>query len=124
MNASLQAQRAYAPEMAALRTPRSLEYDAIAHVTRRMKQAQSKGDQDFPGLVAALEKNRKLWQIFATEVASQKNGLAPALRAQVFFLAEFTFAHTREVLKRRTDITDLIEVNTAIMRGLKSGETQ
>lgn len=121
MNATLQAQRAYAPATAPLRTPKSLEYDAIARVTHRLKQAQERMGQDFPGLVGALEHNRKLWQIFATEVASDHNGLPQALRAQIFYLAEFTFAHTRQVLGRKADASDLIEINTAIMRGLKSG---
>lgn len=121
MNAALQAKRAYAPATAPLRTPKSLEYDAIAHVTHRLKHAHDRKEYDFPGLVAALEQNRKLWQIFATEVASDGNRLPQALRAQIFYLAEFTFAHTRHVLGRKADASDLIEINTAIMRGLKSG---
>ena len=117
MNATLQAQRAYAPATAPLRTPKSLEYNAIARVTHKLKQGQDRMGQDFPSLVRALEQNRKLWQIFATEVASDQNGLPQALRAQIFSLAEFTFAHTRQVLNRKTDASDLIEINTAIMRG-------
>lgn len=119
MNASLRAHRAYAAGATPVRTPKSIEYDAVAHVTRKLRNAQAMGDSGFPALAAALEQNRKLWQIFAMEVASGDNGLPQTLRAQIFYLAEFTFAHTRKVLARTEPVTDLIDVNTAILRGLK-----
>lgn len=122
MNATLRAQRAYAPGNAPLRTPKSIEYDAIAKVTSGLKRADQAKDTDFPGLAQALEQNRKLWQIFAGEVASDKNTLPQGLRAQIFYLAEFTFAHTRKVLSRQEDASALVDINTAIMRGLKPGE--
>ena len=119
MNASLRAHRAYAADATPVRTPKSIEYEAVAHVTRKLTKAQALGDTGFPALAAALEQNRKLWQIFAMEVASRDNGLPQNLRAQIFYLAEFTFAHTRKVLARKENVTELIEVNTAILRGLK-----
>lgn len=122
MNATLQAQRAYASGTAPLRTPRNIEYDAVARVTHKLKRAWAERDKSFAALAQALEQNRKLWQIFASDVASENNGLPPDVRAQIFYLAEFTFAHTRKVLARHESVLDLVEINTAIMRGLKPGE--
>ena len=41
------------------------------------------------------------------------------LRARIFYLAEFTDQHTRKVLNGRDTAGPLIEINTAIMRGLR-----
>jgi flagellar protein FlaF len=44
--------------------------------------------------------------------------LPRALRAQIFYLAEFTRQHTSKVLRGDAEVTPLIDINTAIMQGL------
>lgn len=121
MNARLKAQNAYAAGAAPIRTTKSLEYEVIARVTHKLKSASKSQQTDFPAFAKALDDNRRLWQIFASDVASDHNGLPAAVRAQIFYLAEFTFEHTRKVLSRKETANDLIEINTAILRGLKPG---
>ena len=48
--------------------------------------------------------------------------LPPALRAQLFYLYEFTDQHSRKVLAGNASIEVLVDINTAVMRGLR-GET-
>ncbi len=113
MNAAQLAHNAYAPGNASLRSARGTEYDAFVRITQEIKSART------PGAVAtALHRNRALWTILATDVADPENGLPAPLRAQIFYLAEFTNHHTSRVLAGSAQVDVLIEVNTAVMRGL------
>lgn len=117
MNATTLAQRAYAPTTAPTRSARSIEYDVIARITYRLKAAIEQGN--LPLLLEALHENRKLWRTLAIDVADDENLLPDDLRARIFYLAEFTSHHTGEVIRKKVSAVPLLEVNTAILRGLK-----
>lgn len=121
MNALSQAHRAYSAAVAPTRTPKRIEYEAVARVTARLQEAAQLGSADFPALAAALHENARLWTLFAADLADKDNGLPVGLRARLFYLAEFTRHHTSKVLARTDSVTPLLEINTAILRGL-SGE--
>ena len=120
MNALSQAQRAYSAVSAPTRTARSTEYEAVARITHQMQSADAKGSAGFAALVEALHANKKLWRIFAIDVADAANPLPKDLKARIFYLAEFTQQHTSKVLARRESVAPLLEINTAILRGLRS----
>jgi len=123
MNALHMAQQAYsAPNQNQMRTPRATEYAAFARITARLRAAQGAGRRNFPILAAALHDNRRLWTMLAADVADKENALSPQLRAQIFYLFEFTTQHSREVLNGKADVGPLIEINTAVMRGLDNPE--
>jgi len=42
------------------------------------------------------------------------------LRAQLVYLGEFTRAHTQKVLRGEADPAPLIDINSAIIRGLRA----
>jgi flagellar protein FlaF len=113
------ARTAYSAAGAPVRTPRSIEYEAFARVTRRLKQA-SEGSGDFADLVRALHENRRLWIMLALHVADAANELPSGLRARLFYLAEFTSETTSKVLRKEADATILVEINAAVMRGLRT----
>lgn len=117
MNASIMAQRAYAPTAAPIKSDRSIEYDVIARITYRLKAAVEL--KDFNAMLHALQENRKLWRTFAINVADPANELPKDLRARIFYLAEFTDKHTSKVIGEKASAVPLLEINTAIMRGLK-----
>lgn len=117
MNSYAMAQRAYAPTSAPTRSPRSIEYDVIARVTHRLKSAILK--DKLPQLLEALHENRKLWRTLAIDVADADNSLPSELRARIFYLAEFTDHHSNEVIRKKVSAVPLLEINTAILRGLK-----
>lgn len=119
MNAFARAQRAYSAMSAPTRTARNAEYDAVARITQKLQQASDLGAAGFPSLAQALHDNRKLWSIFAVDVADTKNTLPADLRARIFYLAEFTHHHTNQVLARRANAEPLIEINKAVLRGLR-----
>lgn len=122
MNAIEQARQAYAPRHFPLRTPRSVEAELIGQITSRLEKNSKDPKRSFPALVEALHDNRRLWTTMAADVADSLNSLPPQLRAQIFYLAEFTEAHSKKVLNGEATAQILIEINTSILRGLnKSG---
>ncbi len=119
MNIAVLANSAYSDAKTSVMTERSTEYQAFARITHRLTKANSGGLEQFNDLVRAISDNRKLWNILAVDVASADNQLPPDLRARIFYLAEFTELHSQKVLAREQDATALIDINTAIMRGLR-----
>lgn len=115
------AKTAYAANKTSIRTSRGTEYDAFALVTRRLQTAEARGRPGFGDLAQALHANRRLWTMLAADVAEDGNALPQGLRAQIFYLAEFTTQHSRKVLRGDDTAAALVDVNTAIMRGLRMG---
>lgn len=123
MNALQLARTAYASPAAAsrVRTQQDTEYDALARASHRLYAAMKEGQKkSFPELVSALHENRKLWTILAMNVADKANELPESLRAQIFYLAEFTQSHTSQVLRGKADAGVLVEINSAVMKGLRA----
>ncbi|PVA09705.1 flagellar biosynthesis regulatory protein FlaF [Pelagivirga sediminicola] len=121
MNAIRQAQNAYGQTNQPIRTMRGTEYETVARITHRLKSAAAKEPFDIVELATAIHENRNLWALFATEVADNDNPLPKELRAGIFSLAEFTNSHSSKVLRSEASADALIEINTAIMRGLRDG---
>ena len=80
--------------------------------------------EDFPEYIAALHENRKLWSTLAIDVAHPDNGLPQDLRARLFWLAEFTESETRRLMNNEGDVAVLIEVNAAVLQGLRGQEAR
>ena len=116
------AMMAYENPAQPIRTPRATEYEVFARVTRRLKQADARSD--FVELASAIHDNRRLWSILAADVSLPENPLPAPLRARLFYLAEFTQAHSRKVLLGQARADILVDINTAIMKGLRSEGTQ
>ena len=116
MNATLLAHQAYAPVRPAIQTPRAIEAHVITDITTRL----SRKTADFPTLVRAVHDNRRMWTTLAVDVADPDNRLPAPLRAQIFYLAEFTEQHSQKFLRGEADLAALIDINTAIIRGLNA----
>ena len=119
MNALLHARVAYANPNDAARTPRDIEYRAFARATRALTESVDAGGAEFAHLAEALTMNRRLWSALAVDLAGDGNGLPAALRASLLALAQFVMTHTDKVLNGDESVQPLIDVNTAIMRGLR-----
>lgn len=121
MNASTLAKSAYTSQAAPVRTTRGSEYEAFAHVTRKLHETAKGSAKVTPQLAEAIDLNRRLWTLLATDAADEGNLLPDALRAGVISLYEFTIKQGRKVLRGQGDVSVLIEINASIMRGLNGG---
>lgn len=123
MNAAQRAQTVYGDATTFQKTPSQVEYQAFAKITKALTGAAKEANSNFPRLAEALHENIRLWTIVAAGVAVDENELPPALRAQLFYLAEFTRAHTSKILKGEADAAALIDINTAVMKGLRQQDS-
>lgn len=118
MNIIDQARHAYAPKTSALRSGRSAEHHLFSEVTTRLRITADRLPSNYVAFAEAIHANRAVWTHLAAQVADDDNALSEDLRARIFYLSEFTAFHSRKVLKGEADVAPLIEINTAIMRGL------
>ncbi|WP_342077338.1 flagellar biosynthesis regulator FlaF [Yoonia sp. SS1-5] len=122
MNVIEQARQAYAPTQVSVRSERSIEAQLISQITARLRKTSQGAGASYPQMVTALHENRRMWITMAASVADKDNSLPQELRAQLFYLAEFTEHHTRNVIRGTADVGPLIEINTAVIRGLNGRE--
>ncbi|QUS35939.1 flagellar biosynthesis regulator FlaF [Falsirhodobacter algicola] len=108
---------AYAEPGSPARDARGIEYDAFVRVTKDIAHAEESGN--FPALAAALDANRRLWVLLRRDLMQEGNALPISLRARLIGLADFTAQHSARVLRRTAEVGALIEINTAVMRGLR-----
>jgi len=119
VNATDLAKTAYSAKTAPTRTLRGTEYEIFARITHRLKAAASVPSSGFAAMARALHDNRDLWAMLAEDVAGEDNALPVSLRQQILSLAEFTKQHSRRILAGDAKADVLIDINTAIMRGLR-----
>lgn len=120
--ATARAQSAYAPASPATHTQRDVEYHAFAHVTGLLSTARDMAHDDptrTPRLAEAMHDNVRLWLALGADVASDANQLPLALRGQILSLANFARTHMTRVLAGAETVDALIDVNMAIMKGLR-----
>ncbi|MDX2233638.1 MAG: flagellar biosynthesis regulator FlaF [Hyphomonadaceae bacterium] len=99
-------------------SPREIEYRAFGVVTAALSKARELGHADLGVLAHALQENRRLWRILATDCADDSNTLDPAVRARIISLALFVDRHSSAVLRDGADIEPLIDINRSMMEGL------
>lgn len=122
MNVAERAREGYGRNSVLIRSPRATEYEALARISHRLRYAAQDRTSNFPAYVAALSENARLWTTFAADVADPANPLPQELRARIFWLAEFTDAETRKLMRGNGDVAILIEINAAILHGLRGAQ--
>jgi len=109
---------AYGAATRAMGTPRTIEYQIFSQVTGQITRAMRE-DRPFAELAEALNANQRLWTALTCDLAAAGNALPPQLKGQLVGLARFTQQHTARVLRREAEPDVLVEINTAVMRGLR-----
>ncbi|MFC7291570.1 flagellar biosynthesis regulator FlaF [Hirschia litorea] len=102
--------------------PRDVEFRLFAEVTRDLMEAQKADKFAFGQVVAALDKNRRVWNAMAMDCAQEGNGLPEELRAGIISLSLFVGRHTSEASRNRDEIETLIDINRNIMQGLAAAK--
>lgn len=112
--------QAYQSAQRRAETPRDLEHRLFGQVTRALIDAEGRGRDDLPGLIDALDWNRRVWSAFATDCATPGNKLPDALRAQIVSLSLFVSRYSSDVMRDGAPMEPLIDINKAIMEGLRA----
>ena len=120
MNATSLAISGYAENAVTVRNDRRSEYDVFARVTKALRDTATKAKTEFPAHAEALHLNRRLWTALVVDVADPANPIPADLKARIMYLSEFTQQHTRKILREGASVMPLLEINMAVMRGLKS----
>lgn len=93
------------------------EYRVFSQVTRALIEARDNKAKG-PGLIKALDWNRRLWSTLSTDCGLPGNQLPKALRAQIISIGLWVSRYSTDVARGRADIDALIDVNSSIMEGL------
>lgn len=100
-----------------LRDNREIEYDAFSKATAALKAAQ--GGDDLGAITHALHLNTTLWNTLLADLSTKENRMPSELRANLISLALFSTRHAFLVTSRKAEIGPLIDINLAMMRGLR-----
>ena len=106
--------------------PRRLESDVLLQAAQHLDELRRRLSPDLYGeLEPALLHNRKLWTIFAAEMANDASELPIELRNNVASLAVFVFKRSLELLMRPAaePIAALVKINRTIAAGLLANLT-
>lgn len=104
--------------------PRDVEFRLFAEVTRDLMEAQKADKFAFGTVMAALDKNRRVWNAMAMDCAQPGNSLPDDLRAGIISLSLFVGRHTSEASRNRAEIETLVDINRNIMQGLAAAKGQ
>ncbi len=113
------AQMAYTRLGASTRTLRGAEYEVFGKITRKIKETSQGTAFQFSELAAALHENRKFWTMLALDVTLPENQLPDEIRSNIVNLNVFVQTHTGKVLRKQGSAKILIDINVAMMRGLR-----
>lgn len=97
--------------------PRELEYRAFGQATAGLVRIKE-GAPTIAERVAAIDLNRRLWNMLSADCAAPENKLPMALRGQIISLALWVSRYSSEVLREGADIEPLIDINKTMMEGL------
>lgn len=123
MNGSL-ATNAYTTMQRDVQTPRGLELQVFTRITSRLRAALQQGEPGFPAMVSALHENRTLWDTITIDLAHESNGYPDDLKAKLIYLGEFNRHHTQKILSGESTAEAIIDINTAVINGLRGNSTQ
>ncbi len=122
MNAALQA---YARTALTGLSGRALEAAVLARcATDLQRAAEGLPDTHFE-LIEALERNRKVWRLFAAEARDPDTHLPADVRGNLIVTASFVFARTADVCELRDTerlavmVSPLVEYNRHLVAGLE-----
>jgi flagellar protein FlaF len=122
MDVAAQAANGYRAVRLHTESPRRIEAQLFAEITAGMVRARRAGKPGFQDLVAVLYRNRALWETLLADLALEGNALPTPLKAQLIRLGHFVRQFTARVLRGEDDVQTLIDVNSAILEGLRGNK--
>jgi flagellar protein FlaF len=116
--------KAYQRAATQVESPRELEYRALGQATAGLVRLIESGSASAVEKAEAIDANRRLWNVFASDCSLPQNQLPLALRGQVISLAMWVARYSREVLRDGAPIEPLVDINRSMMEGLAPRQTE
>lgn len=116
--------QAYKTAATRAENPREMEYRLFGQVTRALMHASTVDPADIATRIDALDWNRRLWSVLATDCADPNNAMDKALRARIISISLFVSKHSSVVMRGDDDFEALIDINRMIMQGLAGPSQQ
>ncbi|WP_207477335.1 flagellar biosynthesis regulator FlaF [Arenibaculum pallidiluteum] len=109
---------AYQQTIAETEDPRAMEYRVFLKVTLELEKHLGSGSVT-EALKTALARNMELWSALRADLMDEDNLLPESLRAGLISLAFSVDRHTPRIIAGKSDVRLLIDINRAIMQGLR-----
>ena len=119
----MQAYQDFAPT-SSIKSPRDSESEIILSVTRRLKRSAPLRATDYAAFVSAVHQNRRLWLLLSADVAQAGNKLPDQLKENISQISAFVVGYSRRILIDDLPMAPLIDINLAILRGLRGSEAK
>ncbi len=113
--------QAYKTAATRAENPREMEYRLFGQVTRALMHASTVDAADVATRIDALDWNRRLWSVLATDCANPDNTMPKNLRAQIISISLFVSRHSSTIMRGEDDFEALIDINKMVMQGLAGG---
>jgi flagellar biosynthesis activator protein FlaF len=120
MDVAAQAVNGYRAVQLQTQSTRSIEARLFAEITAALVRGRRAGKPGFRELATALHRNRALWDALLADISHDANALPTPLKAQLIRLGHFVREFTGRVLKGEAEVDALIDVNNAILEGLRA----
>lgn len=111
--------KGYTEHAVSTKSGRRSEYEVIAKVTQQLRDCAMNAKKNYTAYAEALYTNQRLWTALVVDVVDDENPLPDELKARVIYLADFNRHHTRRILREKASVLPLLEINMAVLRGLK-----
>ena len=109
---------AYARTQNTTENPRHVEYKLLGQVTAALLQVEEKPN-DLHAFMDAVLWNQSVWSAFLTDLTHEGNRLPRQLKQDLASLSLWVIRETDRVIERRRGVDGLINVNRAVMAGLR-----
>lgn len=103
---------------AVTKSPREVEYEVFARVTRGLNAAAKSGDAK--ETASAVLDNNELWTALYADLADPENALPDKVKAGLISLAIFSIRHGNKVISQSISPEALIDINKNVMKGLRA----
>jgi flagellar biosynthesis activator protein FlaF len=110
--------QAYQQAATRAETPRDLEYRLFGQVTRALMEAAKTDRLQIAQRIDAIDWNRRLWSVLASDCADPDNKLPQQVRANIISLSIFVHKHSKLVMRGEEDFETLIDINRTMMQAL------
>lgn len=121
MNA-LAAAEGYRSALTRFETHREAEARLLSRLNRNLQQSMTNMPNNISAFMHALYENDRFWAHIAMDLSEDSNQLPEQLRASLISISGFVIRHSANVRKGAASAEPLIDINLAIIRGLRAGE--